>query len=217
MKYFVFILSALTLNSCNHQSERIKNLTSKDSLILSIQGSWKGFKGVLIWNIRPDSIFYYSENRSYYYFVHNNDIIVLYKYGPYKLKNIRVRNDTIFFKTGDLNAIAFRSEDTDPIKTKKDYFKNQLEDETHTDSIKNKILGKWGYEYKEGLFSWVFTKDSVFYTQLNKRYFYLQHDNNIVVLSDENPSIMKDISVKYDTLSFKTPDNVIIKAHKIKQ
>jgi hypothetical protein len=191
-------------------------MASKDSLALSIQGSWKGFKGEPIWDIRPDSIFYYSENRSYFYFVHNNDMIVLYKNGPYKFKNIRVTNDTLFFKTGDLNVIAFRSENINSIKLKDNYFKNHLEGEMSHDNSKNKILGEWGYEHKKGVFSWLFTKDSIFYIQLNKRYFYVQHDNNVIVLTEENPTIMKDMAVKSDSLSFTTQDNVLIKAHKIK-
>jgi len=187
-------------------------MTSNDSLNLSIQGSWTGDKGASIWDIRHDSIFYYLENRSYYYFIHGNDMIVLYKSGPYKLENIRVTNDTLFFKIDALNAMVFKSVNTKPIKLKE----NHPVDEISHDNSKNKILGEWGYEHKEGVFSWVFTKDSIYYIQLNKRYFYVQHDNDIIVLTEEDPTIMKDIAVKSDTLSFKMHDNVLIKAHKIK-
>ena len=64
-------------------------------------------------------------------------------------------------------------------------------------------------------FTWVFTKDSIFYTQLNKRYFYVHHDNNIIVLTEENPTIMKNVVLKSDTLSFTTQDSVTVKAHRI--
>lgn len=216
MKYCIFILTLLFLYSCNDQIVSIKNMTSKDSLILSIQGSWKGFKGEPIWDIRPDSIFYYSENKSYYYFIHDNDIVVLYKNGPYRLKNITVTNDTFFFKIGDLNAKAFKSENRNSIKINDNYSKNHSEDEVSHDNTKNKILGKWGYETNEGVFSWDFTKDSINYIQSHKRYLYVQHDNSVIVLREENPTIMKDVALKSDTLFFITQDNVLIKAHKIK-
>jgi len=204
------------LNSCDDQTGKIKSMNSKDSLALSIQGSWKGYQGEPIWDIGPDSIFYYSENRSYYYFIHKNSMIVLYKNGPYKFKNIRVKNDSLFFTTQNMNIIAIKSENTNSFRFKSDYIKNDSEDETSNNTTKNKILGKWGYEYDKGIFSWVFTRDSIFYIQLNKQYFYVQHDNDVIVLTEENPTIMKDIAVKSDTLSFTAEDNVLIKAHKIK-
>lgn len=191
-------------------------MTSKDSLILSIQGSWKGFKGEPIWDIRADSIFYYTENKSYYYFIHDSDMVVLYKNGPYKLKSIIATNDTLFFKIGDLNAKAFKSENRNSIKINDNYSKYHSEDRTADDNTKNKILGKWGYKTNEGVFSWVFTKDSINYIQLDRRYFYVQHDNSVIVLSEGNPTIMKDMAVKSDTLSFTTQNNVLIKAYKIK-
>ncbi len=212
MKYWLIIFYILFLNSCNNPIERIENTTSTGSLNLSIQGTWKGFKGEPIWNIGSDSIFYYSENRSYYYFIHNDGMIVLYKNGPYEFKNIRISKDTLFFKTGNLNAVAFKSEN----KYKGKSFTNHLANNIYSDDIKNNILGKWGYEHKEGVFTWVFTKDSIFYTQLNKRYFYALHDNNIIVLTEEKPEIMKNVTIKYDTLFFMTQDSVHIKAHKIK-
>ena len=42
-------------------------MTSKDSLNLSIQGTWTGYKGTPIWDIRPDSIFYYPETYNFVY------------------------------------------------------------------------------------------------------------------------------------------------------
>lgn len=216
MKFCFFSLYILFLNSCNNQVESVKNMSHTDSLNLSIQGSWKGDTGGLVWDIGPDSIFYYSENKSYYYFIHKDDMIVLYKNGPYKFKNIRVKKDSLFFTTQNMNIIAIKSENTNSFRFKSDYFENDSEDETSNNTTKNKILGKWGYEYDKGVFSWVFTKDSIFYIQLNKQYFYVQHDNDIIVLTEENPTIMKDIAVKSDTLSFTAEDNVLIKAHKIK-
>ena len=191
-------------------------MTSKDSLILSIQGSWKGFKGEQIWYIQTDSIFYYSENKNYYYFIHDNDMFVLYKNGPYRIKNIGVTNDTLFFKIGDLNAKAFKSEIRSPIKINDNYSKNHPEDEIAHDSTQNKILGEWGYETNEGVFSWIFAKDSINYIQLDKRYFYVKHDNSVIVLTEKNPTIMKDMVIKSDTLFFTTQDNVLVKAHKIR-
>ena len=151
MKYSLLILCILCLNSCNDHIDRMKYMTSKDSLISSIQGSWKGYKDVPIWDIGPDSIFYYSENKSYYYFIHNNDMIVLYKKGPFKFKSIRVSEDTFFFKTGDLNANAFRCENKNPNKFRAVDLNNYLTDEVSNKEIKNKIEGEWGYEYKDEL------------------------------------------------------------------
>ena len=216
MKYCLLILTTLFLTTCNNQIESAKSISSKDSLILLIQGNWEGFKGEPIWDIRPDSIFYYSENKSYYYFIHNNEMIVLYKNGPYKIKNIKVTKDTFFFKIGDLNANAFKSKNRNPIRINDNYSEHHSENEMAHDSDKNKILGEWGYKTNEGVFSWAFTKDSINYIQLNKRYFYVQHDNNVIVLSEEEPTIMKDMAVKSDTLFFTTKENVLVKAHKIK-
>lgn len=215
MKYIFLILSLFFLTSCNDQIRSEKNITSKDSLILSIQGSWKGFKGEPIWDIRPDSIFYYSENKSYYYFINENDMVVLYKNGPYTLKSINVISDTLFFTIGDINGKVFKSRNISPAKINGGYSDFHSENRIGEGDLKNKILGRWEYKTNEGFFSWTFTKDSIKYIQLNKQYFYVQHDNDIIVLTEQNPVIMKAVSVKSDTLFFTTQDNVLIKAHKI--
>jgi hypothetical protein len=113
MKCCFFIFYIFFLNCCNNPIESIEKTASTDNLNLLIQGSWKGYSGESIWDIGADSIFYHSENRSYYYFIHNDGMIVLYKNGPFEFKNIRISGDTLFLKTGNLNAIAFKSKSID--------------------------------------------------------------------------------------------------------
>ncbi len=60
-------------------------MSSSDSFAFALQGTWGGHDNPT-WDIGIDSIFYYSENKSYYYFTHGRDMIVLYKNGPYSLK-----------------------------------------------------------------------------------------------------------------------------------
>ena len=75
--------------------------TTRDSLVSTILGKWGGEEGKPVWEIKKDSIYYYNQNKSYYYLIHDKDMIVLYKEGPYMLHNIHTVNDTLFF---DINS-----------------------------------------------------------------------------------------------------------------
>ncbi len=201
--------------SCNSPIKNKKYFTTQDSLTFAIQGVWEGDENAPVWDIRHDSIFYYSENKSYYYFIHGNDMVVLYKNGPYIFKNIRIANDTFFFRTEGMNVISFRSKIINSPKKITGDSKEKLSDGRSSDKIKNSILGKWGYQYAEGVFSWTLTKDSIYYLQSRKTYYYKLIENNVVIIIDEDPIIMKDIIIRSDTMFFTTQDSIFIKAHKI--
>jgi len=213
MRQLFFFLSISFLFSCNSQLKTEKHVTSVNSLSLAIQGDWGGFDGPT-WAFGPDSVFYYSENKSYYYFIHHNDAIVLYKNGPFKLKNIRILNDTLFCGVDGINVKFFRQKNNKSSKQNSDYGKKH-EISTDTTELKKSILGEWGYKYSKGIFSWRFTTDSINYIQMNKTFFYKQIENNIIVLTDEEPALMKDIIIKGDTMYFTAQDSILIKAHKI--
>ena len=113
MKFFLALFFFL---SCQQNSIRKGNELGKlPNTLSSIRGTWGGETGTPVWLIKDDSIYYYSENRSYYYFVHENDLIVLYKEGPFMLKNIHSVYDTLFFENEGGGLIrAFRPNTSPP-------------------------------------------------------------------------------------------------------
>jgi hypothetical protein len=214
MKNYLLSFSTVCLLSCNNQIKEIKRSNTQGKLYALTQGSW-GNDGVPILDFQPDSLFYYSENKSYYYFVHNDKLIVLYKNGPYSIENIKLLNDTLFAEIGGIDAAM--------VKTKSTRSNNsETKGLTTTsymgsnDNLPKNILGKWAYKYEKGFFSWEFIKDSIYYITLNKKYFCKSHDKDIIILSEKGPTIMKNIEVKNDTMFFTTEDNIFIKSYKLK-
>lgn len=92
--FFLFI-------SCNQRKNNsTTNLSNpKDSLVMTLLGKWGGRTGKPVFEIKKDSIHYFNEQKSYYYMIHGDDMIVLYKEVPYLLKDIHIIEDTIFFTT----------------------------------------------------------------------------------------------------------------------
>lgn len=106
------LIALILFASCqnNRADKEINLVTTKDSLVSAIVGKWGGDTGQPVWEIKKDSIHYYNENKSYYYLIHDKDIIVLYKEGPYMLHNIHTVNDTLFFDINNEGMVtkAFR-------------------------------------------------------------------------------------------------------------
>lgn len=106
------LLGVCIIVACNNNTDKRGkeiSITTNDSLISTILGKW-GEVGNPVWKIDKDSIYYFNENKSYYYLVHDGDMIVLYKSGPYSLNKIHSLNDTLFFKINDVGGFikAFR-------------------------------------------------------------------------------------------------------------
>ncbi len=125
--------------------------------------------------------------------------------------------DTIFCKIHDeLNLQIFRTKNYKPLKQNYRYPKNELRRISNDIiEVEKSMSGEWGYQHSKGLFSWIFTKDSIEYIHWNKKFYYQRNDNNVIVLTDEEPVIMKNVLIKEDTIYFTTEDSIFIKAHKI--
>ena len=101
MKNFKIVIFVLFISCNQNKTETVKSALSgntNDSLTSALMGKWGTFDGEPIWEIKKDSLYYFSEKKSYYYLIHNKDIIVLYKEGPFMLSNIHFSKDTLFFK-----------------------------------------------------------------------------------------------------------------------
>lgn len=112
MKRFFVILLLLVIACNQNKSEAGKddsNNNSRDSLISTLMGKWGTDKGEPTWEISKDSLYYFTEKRAYYYLVHDEDLVVLYKEGPFLMTHPHVVRDTLFFKIHDgLTVEMFR-------------------------------------------------------------------------------------------------------------
>ncbi len=82
-----------------------------------------------------------------------------------------------------------------------------------TDSLISRIVGKWGGENSHPV--WEITKDSMYYFNEKKSYYYLIHKKDMIVLYKEGPFMLGDIHVLKDTLFFET-DAGITKAFRVR-
>lgn len=99
MKYIFFSTLLIFFLSCNNQDSAPtqKNLLN-DSLKNSLLGKWGGLgENEPVWEIKKDSIYYYEEGKSYYYFILRGDFIIKRLNSSVALKNIHVYKDTLFF------------------------------------------------------------------------------------------------------------------------
>ena len=109
------ILIAVFFASCkqntNDSNKTGIQVDSKDSLISTIAGKWGDRNGNPGWLITKDSLYYFNEKKSYYYLIHDKDMIVLYKEGPFMMGNVHVLRDTLFFTIpngGTIKAFKIR-------------------------------------------------------------------------------------------------------------
>jgi hypothetical protein len=73
--------------------------TAPDSLNQSLIGKWGGLNETTpVWNIKLDSIYYYSEHKSYPYKISKGDLFIYRDSTVGILRNISVTKDTMQFQ-----------------------------------------------------------------------------------------------------------------------
>lgn len=96
----ICILCILFLASCNGEPSNnlTKQVTNVDSLKNTLVGLWGGLgENSPVWEIKIDSIYYYSENKSYPYKILDKDMVIERQESKGVLRNISVAEDTLTF------------------------------------------------------------------------------------------------------------------------
>ena len=78
------------------------------------------------------------------------------------------------------------------------------------DTLKSLLIGEWG-GLGEDSPVWKFSEDSIYYFQEKRSYAYKVLNNDLVIKRDESEGILKNISVKKDTMTFEDPPGIKIK------
>lgn len=93
---------------CNNPNAKLSS--NNDNLGEKIIGLWGGLEeNEPVWKITPDSIYYFSEQKSYSYKLYRDSLEVNYKEGPFYLWNLSVIQDTlIFFDYLGIKTFAYR-------------------------------------------------------------------------------------------------------------
>lgn len=93
-----FIICLLIIAACQHKEVANNKNNRIDSLKKTLIGNWGGFdEDDPIWKITYDSIYAYSENKSYPYSIIETDLVINMNKSYPKLKHISVNKDTLFF------------------------------------------------------------------------------------------------------------------------
>lgn len=97
-----FTLCIFLFTACNNNKEnddkQSKIINQINGVEKSIIGKWGGFgETPPVWDIRKDSIYYFQHSKAYAYKIVNNDMIINFENSPNALRNIHVKNDTLFF------------------------------------------------------------------------------------------------------------------------
>lgn len=82
------------------------------------------------------------------------------------------------------------------------------------DSLISTLVGKWGGDTGKPV--WEIKKDSLYYFNEKRAYFYLFHDKDMIVLYKEGPYILGNIHTLNDTLFFEINPGNITKAFRIR-
>ena len=82
------------------------------------------------------------------------------------------------------------------------------------DSLISTIVGKWGGETGKPVLK--IEKDSIYYFNEKKSYYYLFHDKDMIVLYKEGPFMLGNIHTLNDTLFFEINHGNITKAFRIR-
>lgn len=102
MKYVSFALLMMCSFGCIHQQQTNNKNARKDhqdSLKALIAGFWGGLEGEAGTKFTADTMYYLKEKEAYYYMVHDNSLVVLYKEGPFLMKDICIQGDTMIYLT----------------------------------------------------------------------------------------------------------------------
>jgi hypothetical protein len=96
--YFLSTLIFIACNQHDTKNTEAKNLTADDSLKIKLIGKWGGRgEKVPVWEIRPDSIYYYAHSKAYSYKILNGDFIIDLPESKAIFEDMSVVNDTMFF------------------------------------------------------------------------------------------------------------------------
>lgn len=87
--------------------------------------------------------------------------------------------------------------------------------EIHEDSLRYVIGGAWGD--RQGKPYLLFIGDSMYSYITQKTFYYLVHDDDIIILYDENPDLLQNIHTIRDTLFFTPFGQKMVKAYRVKQ
>ena len=101
--FFFLILCTLIFSACNDNYENAnqeskKNYQTQNVIQNSIIGKWGGLgEATPVWDIRKDSIYYFQHFRAYAYEIINNNMIINFGKSSTELKDIHIKNDTLYF------------------------------------------------------------------------------------------------------------------------
>ncbi len=100
--YFIFLITQLILfvacNTAQKDADIDKISKTEDSIQNNFVGKWGGLGEALpVWDIRKDSIYYYQYSKAYAYKIINKNMVINFGNSVALLKNITVKNDTLFF------------------------------------------------------------------------------------------------------------------------
>jgi hypothetical protein len=94
-QFFIFLL---LFTACQQKKPAIIKISIEDSFRNSLIGKWGGLnESHPVWKISHDSVYYYSQNKSYPYSIAGNDLIIDEGLEQPLLKNVSVIKDTLFF------------------------------------------------------------------------------------------------------------------------
>lgn len=94
----VFIICLVICVSCKNKKPQIIKVSKIDSIRSSLVGKWGGRDGRKpVWKITQDSIYYYSQDKSYPYTILENDFVIDMGESKFRMKDISVKDDTLFF------------------------------------------------------------------------------------------------------------------------
>jgi hypothetical protein len=103
--YFFIALIIIACNQNEIKNTTVKKLTADDSLKIELIGKWGGMgEDTPIWDIRPDSIYYYDRSTAYSYKILNSDFIIDLPESKGVLKHVSVIKDTMFFLDEQANT-----------------------------------------------------------------------------------------------------------------
>ena len=98
-KNHLIIFLLITAGCQNKEPVKIE-ITKIDSIKKSLIGKWGGLgESTPVWKITYDSLYKYGENKSYSYIMSGNDLVVGTSEFQFKLKDISVNGDTLYFYT----------------------------------------------------------------------------------------------------------------------
>lgn len=105
----IYFLLTLIFAACDQQDSKnipSKKMAADDSLKINLIGKWGGLgESTPVWNIMPDSIYYYDRSTAYPYKILNGDFIIYLPESKGVLRHVTVIKDTMSFLDEQNNTI----------------------------------------------------------------------------------------------------------------